>query len=514
MSKHITDKGETSFLGDKKVRCQRYEWSVPNPKAFGRFKVKLLCPLEKHPRRFFVEPILQNWTKEKAQSQFLKRACACGHKILVALDALDPGLREAFPLFQSVFRNRHAGHIQVSRQFANLLDFVDLDPSRTSPGLITSDFETPFVPWSDDLREMVRDLFSQALQEKPSRLDANTFIETYQKHVNDQYASRTHKIQPDPMQIRLDRLFGKCHLDLFFTDGLVRHAEFDLGYAMEKVRRSMIYGPCTAMDFGQGVEDKGYRHFCSRIFDAAKSSTVRDFDKWLRNQRQHGYVNLLEGSSGRGGGQKEEIRERTTRMFCALLWQSYQEMARCYGALMLVVWLDLCLEFKLTTVEEILFRQLSFPQLYLGGIPLAFLGRSQLRWIAAPLLNNWRDWSFEPEAYDVLTELLGTYADLVSARRDADRRTKTVPLKDAIDSVAIDAINSAATKDTMNESFELNEPGKYPELATTLCPKCGGDLRPEEILGSLRDGWLLVDMDCPKCGRVFRFRVNPKRFQQ
>ena len=92
---------------------------------------------------------------------------------------------------------------------------------------------------------------------------------------------------------------------------------------------------------------------------------------------------------------------------------------------MFVAWLHFSLEKELDPVESELFRQMNLPQVYLGGLPLAFLNRSQLRWISPTLLDNWSNWRFEPEEYDRVTKMLGVFGDLVRNRRYADQRMKS-----------------------------------------------------------------------------------------
>jgi hypothetical protein len=68
-----------------------------------------------------------------------------------------------------------------------------------------------------------------------------------------------------------------------------------------------------------------------------------------------------------------------------LLWSAYQAAARCFGALMLVIWLDFCDDRDLspTPAKQQLFSQIHRPQFYLGGLPLAFFFPSQLIWFLA-----------------------------------------------------------------------------------------------------------------------------------
>jgi hypothetical protein len=100
---------------------------------------------------------------------------------------------------------------------------------------------------------------------------------------------------------------------------------------------------------------------------------------------------------------------------------AYDRMARCYGALMLLVYVDFCLhgERDPSPEERWRFRQWHFPQLYLAGLPLDFMEKPQLRWIIRGLRKFWDERVMEPARYDTFTDLLGVYGALVRSRRKA-----------------------------------------------------------------------------------------------
>ena len=164
------------------------------------------------------------------------------------------------------------------------------------------------------------------------------------------------------------------------------------------------------------------------LLNAARTKTPRAFDSWLAKVREHRYLALV-GGTRLSGDAREEASAQAQRIYCALLWLAYQRMARCYAALMLLVSLDADLneDLKLTAEERWLFRQWHFPQLYLAGLPLDFLGKAQLRWVIPRLHRLWANRVLEAEQYDVLTDLLGIYGALVLNRREADRREKATP---------------------------------------------------------------------------------------
>ena len=327
--------GDGRFLGDPNVPCRVYEWSVPNSKKFGSFKIKFVSPEEDGPRRFFAERVLRAWDKPKQNSVFLENACRCGNKILAALDQVASGQQESFPVLLAMFRNRNEGHESVTRSFSSLLDFSGGASSDSRPELVVPGFNSESAKWHGTHRATVYNLTKDWLKQfggSPESVNANAVIETLQDHSVGDWADRMGD-DLQPKLFRLDELVGRSQFDLFFTDGVWRFSDFDWDLAIERVRKALIYGPCTAADSRAAFDDPEFRFFASRISEKAKTRSVADFSKWLRNHRQQGFVKLLP-SGQRLDGEKKVARERARRMFCALLWQSYQEMARCYGALM------------------------------------------------------------------------------------------------------------------------------------------------------------------------------------
>ncbi len=380
----IRELDDERFLGDPNVRCRVYEWSVPHANRFGQLKVRFLCPIDEGPRRFFVQPVMENWMNAKKQrglknqNRFLERACRCGDKILAALDPSPPGQRELFPILLALFRNRNEGHGKVGRQFTSILDFGDFKGKQSSPGSIAIGLTEREFRWCGNARRTIQHLLSHR--------SANDVIEEYQTGIEVDWADNIKLCHPS--LARLDELYGRSTIDLLFTDGVWRSSGFDFQRAMGNVRRALIYGPCDRSDFSAAVADPEFRSFAGKISKGVKGRSHAEFEKWLRNHRQHGsYVKLLRPEHRVAELERKPGRVRARRMFCAMLWLSYQEMARCYGVLMLVCWSELSLELKLTREEDALFRQINFPQLYLAGLPLAnprLFNRLRASWSVFP----------------------------------------------------------------------------------------------------------------------------------
>jgi hypothetical protein len=215
------------------------------------------------------------------------------------------------------------------------------------------------------------------------------------------------------------------------------------------------------------------------------------------------------------------------RFYRLQLWAAYQQVARCYGALMLTIWIDFCQDQDLrpSLVEQQLFSCMHRPQFYLGGLPLAFFNRPQLGWVIGPLLDLWGRECFIPESYDPLTQLLGLYGATASERRkvdsaiQADKRARgkkragshgvRVGDSDGVleasgdDSTGTDSVH--ATRVYRDPAIELDNAEDFPQITSPACPKCGRTLL---LLGSptkTDNRWTLVEVQCERCDEHSRY---------
>ncbi|MEQ8785549.1 MAG: hypothetical protein RIC55_04590 [Pirellulaceae bacterium] len=331
--------------------------------------------------------------------------------------------------------------------------------------------------------------------------NANDVIGSIQSQIAEHRCNRA--ASSSQRLVQLDQISGKSEFDLLFTDGVQRHSEFDLQTAMASIRSASMFGPCSTDDFRAAIKDPAFRHCTSRIAKAAKDRKPGEFKTWLRNIREHGYLKLLPGGYKLAGYDKDQASERAHRIFCALLWIAYQELARCYGALMFVAWTHFSIDLDLSPIEDALFRQINFPQLYLAGLPLAFLSVNHLRWILEPLLHNWRNDEFEPEAYDGLTKMLGMYAAITAERRKADRSAVRVES---------DRTKEIATDD-QECSIDSADLESIPRLTSLACNTCGGELQAIQVVQKTReDGSFVAELRCEKCDVDRCFSIDPKLF--
>jgi hypothetical protein len=271
--------------------------------------------------------------------------------------------------------------------------------------------------------------------------------------------------------VSFDTLQGRSAADLLFTDGWERCTAWDEGRVSAKVRSALIHGPVSAAGQELILKDIDLLEcVVAAIWEKATTQKPNAFRSWLTNVREHSYLPLICGTRLTGDA-REKAASQAERSFCALMWMAYEQMARCYGAVMFHVYIDFGLHNKeKPTLEEMwLFRQWHFPQLHLAGLPVDFLSKPQLRWVIRASKNLWNNTVLECDRYDMITELLGIFGHLVRERRDADRRQKAEQGNRNPRSLQGDEV-------TVGFREPEDEEGVRP-LSSTNCPDCGSDLR-------------------------------------
>jgi hypothetical protein len=512
--------GKKPFPNNPQIVCQAYEWACPE--KFGKFRATFLCPSEEVPRRFYCEAALKAWMHLEDESQFLERTCACGYKILSQLESHPKETAFAYRLYQAVFHNRRLGHLAVTRKFKNLWDFFEFDPRRRRVTLLTPGHSTEHSQMheGEDVKaaavRLIRSTFPVGTKLSPSGI-----IEMLQRSAIP--PAVTMQEGEGPLTVAFDRLPARSGIDLVLVDGLQRERPVKLSSIFGCVCSALIDGPCYIDDerklegksAGDETRDENYAmqvrefreaylHFLMRILSALHRKPLSDFDRWLRVESEHGFRRLLYRDYALKAVPERYPEFTPKTMFRMLLWHSYQMMARCYGALMLVAWLDFCNDRQLqpSLVEQILFRQLHAPQLYLAGLPLDFLGGPQIRWIVRPLLDLWNQEIFEPEAYDRLTDLLGIYGFLAAVRREADRR-----LQAERKTKAEKQLGEADEPPSPNR-IRRAEPGEIRLLTGNKCPTCGNGLSPIQVIDDSPQEWFAAEFYCRVCCAKELYRIS------
>src|SRR5262249_50386642 len=155
---------------------------------------------------------------------------------------------------------------------------------------------------------------------------------------------------------------------------------------------SLIAGmDCTADDEVARTHPEEYHHFCVRLFESFRAKEVDEFDLWLKNESQHGFLRLLPDAHKLRGAARQVARRMAQCFYRLQLGAAYLQIARAWGALMLVIARDFSIDEFLqpSQVEKQLFSQMHRPQFHWGALPLAFFSRPQLGWVIAPLLELW-----------------------------------------------------------------------------------------------------------------------------
>jgi hypothetical protein len=467
--------------GDGTPRCGVYEWAPGGPKQNGEFRIRFLSPDgEAGPRTYYVESLLRLWLQNEP-TPFLEEACAFGYEVLAEIDPPSAGDRDGYELCQALFRNRHEGHARVGQQFGSAVDFVDCGPGGP-PRLLTPGFGEDAAERVTATGVTVHREADRLLREALGQVGKGTagkrsgalsrVLAAYERLL---------EVPPPPERegdgrasycFPIDEMPGRGKVDLLFTDGLIRGAPWKSESATDRVRSSLIYGRLTVKDQEAAVQDPDFKRFVRKFGESVQARDGRAFDEWLKNVQQHGYLSLV-GGSGLKGTAREEAADRARRFYSLLMWMAYERMSRCYGALMLLVYVDFCLagEGERGPEEKWLFRQWHFPQLHLAALPLDFLGRPQLRWVILALHRLWWGRVVAPERYDVVTDLLGVYGALVRERREADRRRKADPAHKYTTPEGPQVLSDLAAK----EDYLPPDPVRV--LSSPDCPVCGEKLQ-------------------------------------
>jgi hypothetical protein len=282
-------------------------------------------------------------------------------------------------------------------------------------------------------------------------------------------------------------------------------ADFNWFATEDAVRQALIGGPSSQSDF-ERIDEAARLNCINRFLTQFCSRTPAQFDVWLVNVREHGCLQLVRGGTRMEGAEREHAHQFGTTLYCWMLWEAYQHMARCYGTLFMYVGLHLALDagMAVSDLEERFFRSFHLPQTYLAGLPLAFFRPQQLSWIIAPIQELRSDGRFDAAAYAGVTSLLGVLGMLVRDRRAADRRRKA-----GREHIRGNLKVAASASDSVSE-FDL------PRVlwdGLMHCPNC-------DTMLSLLNGNLAApqrmefSLGCIACDREFHFYCDPAALQK
>jgi hypothetical protein len=433
-------------------------------------------------------------------TKFILKACNSGYKLLQSLEKHGHVETLAYKMYAALFRNRHEGHFRVTRKFSSPRDFIDFNPSQGQPSLITPGLDINprnKVDFNATQFEIAKDLVNDAINSASGKKKKH-LREHYQDLLCSGYRAYTFGEGTNAIVLPLHKLPHRSEFDLFFTDGVVRRAaDIKWDKIVSQVRGALIPFPYSNSDLDALIGSKQYQYCLARMVAKCQKLPPKQFDQWLRNARQHGFLALIENGSKLVGNEKESASRQAEMMFCKLLWEAYEHMARCYGVLMWLIWLHLCIdeEMETTFVEEKIFRSLHLPQMYLAGLPLSFFTSYQTRWLAGPLWERWFEGRFDAEAYDELTNMLGIFASLTQNRREADRRNKR----------SAGVTGELSEEPSEEADFELLLNAR-PWKESTDCPECRQPLSGERVIPDTSR--FVFAAYCKDCGKEFAFWMN------
>lgn len=495
--------GTTSLGSAPPIPCDVYDCAFGGSDARPLFHVHFLCPED--PGRvptYYPEPLLRSWRSGKP-TDFLDRACASGRKILRLLDPDEAKYDAQYKLAAALFRNRYRGRIRPKRWFNSPIDFVDFSGDSQAT-IILPGFGggacTPASHYSTP-KQRANHFIRQALGPVLGMSEAGGFPEirdAYEWLVEDeQAASRgTDTYYDVPPQ-----LFPLgSELDHFFTEGFGRTKPWKQRQVELMVMASLFCAP----EFDSEEPDKADLIMAVETLSNALNKHKRqsDFDAWLKNVREHKYLELCHSRSLKGN-ERQAAAQRANRIWRHLLWRSYQLMGRCYGALMMCAYLAFCLEKQgITDEERSMFRHWHYRQVCLGGLPVDFLERYQLRWIAPMLRRYWHEGSLDVAQYDCVSHMLGLVGQFTHDRRLADR-TRKQSLRTGISTLIFEQAGN------VNEDIDHVDIQDCPVIAldSRNCGKCGGLLNLNRTIDSSDKERTLIEVECAKCG-VFVGRMN------
>jgi hypothetical protein len=537
--------GETAREECPSVCSRVFEWTTNYGRGKARrFSIPFWCidSGDGRPREFWMEPVMRG-LETGDQGSFLSRACSVGHEILNELEPQSKDVARKYEIATALFRHRNAGHVAVGRNFGRALDFFEVGAgsqmTALPPGLCSESSVGTLHTSALARRHLIDSIragsegasprvrakleaagvyYSQGAGAKKPRLSPILAVQAFMEHMIE--SSPPQLCSPSgadlPGVVALNSLSERTWLDRLWVDGTWDRSEpWDVNRALTIVGSALIAGGEPA-DFSNTVSANAAadREKAGRVLGKAVRSKKKpsEFDKWLTNVREHGFLQLL-GKTSAKGQDRAEYAARASAAYRYHLWISYQLMSRNYGALALLMYLHFTTstEISPSAYERWLFRQAHFPQLYLAGLPLCFFGRSQQRWIAKAVRERWKQPELPVEDYDFITELLGLFGTFVTERRRADRTTY-VSKREKLSAFTEDEMptDRPPSKEGI-ASLSLMADGA-PRLTSLNCPKCNQRLSPSECLGQISKTDLLVALFCSECDTTDHYLLNPSSF--
>lgn len=224
--------------------------------------------------------------------------------------------------------------------------------------------------------------------------------------------------------------------------------------------------------------------------DEHERDTCAQFDAWFSG----GKSNLVKALATRSGCEPLE-RDTVKAALLKVGWQSYESMTHCLRAFAAAM----CMGFAepLSAAEQRQFEAMYFPQAEYGGLPLVLLlERGDLIGTVITRLWNQPD---DRSLIGVLHRLLGIYAELAPARREADRRFKA--LRQVVSAAAADQLPKARSgmASTLSAANREQLSAVVHALARQQgdgCPHCQADAQWQVRLGHIDERQARITVLC------------------
>lgn len=490
--------GRCKFPLNPKIEGDLFRYYAP---AFaGGFSVDFVVPCDEAPRRFFAK----DWLKELKPARaggtphrpkdgpvsegFADRLTRLGIPLLhrIEQDAVAtcdhgpspsppaPPPLEGYRFYHAIFTARNSGRQAVRRGFRTRKDFTNLRRSGA---------ERYLAP------EMLGD-------------NRPIFASQIISAIQDSSFTPPPGSRPDGSRVclPLEAFPGRSVVDYLLLDGAEAvHDPAGLLRVWDQAASAFIDGYTMTADEPATDDDRrAYLEFVRRLVSAFLAKKGDDFQRWLRVEREKGFVRLFSDEKPRGD---------LGRYFRHLIWVSQIQMARACGAVMASAWAALAADERiaLDPVESQLFRTMHLPHVALAGLPVAFVRRPLLRWVMRPLLEHfWTGRAATPGDALSLVTLLARYGRLNDDRRRVDRERHDPAAVEFKDESHIPAQATAAPTGYKESVDHL------PVAKDSTCPLCGHRMRPIGESSRPTEKDMLVDAECLKCGhsRILRFVVS------
>ena len=543
--------GDSRFIIEPEIEVEVYRWY-----PYGQPKecfVEFQSPKEAPKRRFYPTKVLEALKLRKPADDYVEEMCRLGIQFLpefesdflkwcqanqsggdLTTDKYIP-TKENLDFHLAIFKSRHEGHQGVNRNFHRNDDFYGTEQNRGLDDFLVPGFNLSF----------------KKLGSKQTGSDIINHI--FESVTNVPISTSSEKKAGAQSNFPI---FLRTVLDFILIQGFNSEDSLASGVQIEqnacKIAPALINEIDLANDLSFAEDNfDDYKYFHS-LLTKKYSSKPADFQRWLKQEREKGYIRLLPGHTKLTGADRISAIEKGKRFFRVILWTSFQLMSRAYGVTVLQQWNSLsntkCVDASDEEVQA--FISLHAPRSDHGGIPIWFFGPNVIRWYIKSLTNL--VWKAPHQISNSITLLIALYGATARNRRDIDARKKG--MKRVVDNSDLstekffiksskkssgntnagigyfdspneieDVFADESTEEIENDIVEPTkgiedvfaaEPNeeigddlaeKHPEIHSNIC-HCGGMLiRVEKPMKS--ESWWIVETECNRCYQEKTYRA-------